>query len=178
MTNHHDNLDNLSRIVTDATTTSNITSTSNTSSFNNSCNSTTYNISTTKFTTNSSSLTTTSCSSVIADMKCFSKLKHLKRSLDASLSPVDVGHACPKCPKKLGSKEAFELHLMVHETAVAAVENNREQQGGVHNNQEQHSSDGLMLPLRQKGLDRGLISVSTASSIYEVPLSGMLIEVI
>lgn len=49
-----------------------------------------------------------------------SKLKHLKmaRKSDASLSPA-VGMACPNCPKKLGSKEAYELHLMVHETLVS-----------------------------------------------------------
>ena len=163
MTNHHDNLDNLSRIVTDATTTTNITSTSNTNISNN----TSYNT-TTKFTNSSS---TTSTASVVADMKSFSKLKHLKRSLDASLSPVDVGHACPKCPKKLGSKEAFELHLMAHKTVVVESEQQQEHRG-VHNNQEQHNDD-LMMPLRQKGGLGREVSVPIASSnIYEIPLSG------
>ena len=44
------------------------------------------------------------------------KLILLKRSADASLSPVN-SLRCPECPKKLGSKEAYELHMMVHEAS-------------------------------------------------------------
>ena len=133
MTNEHDNLDNLSRIVTDVTTTT---------------------------TNNNSSSTKSATSAVVVDSKSLSKLKHLKRSLDASLSPID-GHACPKCPKKLGSKEAFELHLMVHET----LESNRDQ--------EEDGQPNSHLLSRQKILDRSPPTSSSSSNLYEVSLSGM-----
>lgn len=43
------------------------------------------------------------------------RLKLLKLD-DASLSPMD-SLKCPKCPKKLESKEAYELHMIVHEAS-------------------------------------------------------------
>ena len=52
----------------------------------------------------------------IAAEKNNCKLKLLKRSADASLSPVN-NLRCPQCPKTLGSKEAYELHIMVHEAS-------------------------------------------------------------
>ena len=52
----------------------------------------------------------------LAAEKDASKLKMLKRAADASLSPID-SFRCPKCPKKLESKEAFELHQIVHEAS-------------------------------------------------------------
>ena len=88
------------------------------------------------------------------------KLKHLKRSSffkDTVLSPMEGHHACPKCPKLLGSKEAFELHLMVHER----VDNSHHQEVGCA--LEQHhinSSSNMLLQRHNKlgGLGRSTIS--------------------
>lgn len=43
-------------------------------------------------------------------------LKLFKNSTDASLSPVD-SFRCSKCPKKLESKEAYELHMIMHKAS-------------------------------------------------------------
>eukprot|EP00111_Clytia_hemisphaerica_P004421 TCONS_00012640-protein len=92
-----------------------------------------------------------SSSKLNEEIKNTLKLKHLKRSADASLSAVD-GQSCPKCPKKLGSKEAFELHLMVHE-AIDQIE---------------HPPNVALLN-RQKSLDR--TSTGAHAQLYEVSLS-------
>ena len=84
--------------------------------------------------------------------KGLSKLKHLKRSADASLSPFE-GHHCPKCPKKLPNKEAYELHMVLHEAPE---------------NIEQPPTTGLLLA-RQRSIDRGS---SSQMGVDYVSLSG------
>jgi len=130
MTNQHDNLDNLSRRIE-------MTDVSNSDKTN---------------TATSPTTTTTTTEKSLSI-----KLKHLKRSADASLSPFEGQH-CPKCQKKLPNKEAYELHMVLHE----ALENI-----------EQPPATGLLLA-RQKSIDRAStsqmvvddVSLSSKSVIY------------